>query len=36
MAALAPHMNKTKFVRWAVKGSDLPLVWDDVLRRLPL
>jgi hypothetical protein len=20
MAALAPHMNKTKFVRWTVKG----------------
>ncbi len=36
MAALAPHMGKTKFVRWAVKGSELPLRWDDALRRLPL
>jgi hypothetical protein len=26
-------MDKTKFVRWAVKGSDLPLRWDDALRR---
>jgi quinol monooxygenase YgiN len=36
MAALAPHMDKTSFVRWTVKGSDLPLRWDDALRRLPL
>jgi quinol monooxygenase YgiN len=33
MAALAPHMDKTKFVRWMVKGSQLPLRWDDALRR---
>jgi len=33
MTALAPHMDKTKFVRWIVKGSDLPLRWDDALRR---
>jgi len=33
MTALAPHMDKTKFVRWAVKGSDLPLRWDDALQR---
>jgi len=32
MTALAPHMDKTKFVRWKVKGSDLPLRWDDALR----
>ncbi len=36
MAALAPHMEKTKFVRWTVKGSELPLRWDEALRRLPL
>jgi quinol monooxygenase YgiN len=36
MAALAPHMDKTSFVRWTVKGSNLPLRWDDALRRLPL
>jgi quinol monooxygenase YgiN len=33
MTALAPHMDKTNFVRWKVKGSDLPLRWDDALRR---
>lgn len=33
MAALAPHMAKTKFVRWMVKGSQLPLKWDEALRR---
>jgi quinol monooxygenase YgiN len=33
MAALAPHMDKTKFVQWTVKGSQLPLRWDDALRR---
>ena len=33
MAALTPHMDKTEFVRWTVKGSQLPLLWDDALRR---
>jgi len=33
MAKLAPHMGETKFVRWTVKGSELPLRWDDALRR---
>ena len=33
MTALVPHMDKTKFVRWMVKGSQLPLQWDDALRR---
>ena len=33
MAALAPHMRETKFVRWRVKGSELPLRWEDALRR---
>ena len=36
MTALAPHMGETKFVRWTVKGSELPLRWDDALRRFPL
>ncbi len=31
MAALAPHIDKTHFVRWTVKGSGLPLQWDDAL-----
>ncbi len=34
MAALAPHMDQTRFVRWTVKGSQLPIPWDDALRRL--
>ena len=33
MAALAPHMDKTKFVQWTIKGSQLPLRWDDALPR---
>ena len=33
MTALVPHMSETKFVRWTVKGSQLPLLWDDALRR---
>ncbi len=33
MTALAQHMDKTQFVRWPVKGSQLPLQWDDALRR---
>lgn len=36
MTALSPHMDKTRFVRWTVKGSDLPLGWNDALRRLSL
>jgi quinol monooxygenase YgiN len=33
MAALAPHMGKTKFVQWRVKSSQLPLTWHDALSR---
>ena len=33
MKALAPHMGATRFTRWIVKGSDLPLQWDDALKR---
>jgi hypothetical protein len=33
MTALTPHMAETKFLRWMVKGSQLPLRWDDALRR---
>src|ERR1700746_1732598 len=35
MTALTPHMGETKFVRWTVKGSELPLLWEDALNRLP-
>jgi len=34
MEALTPHMGKKKFVRWTLKGSQLPLLWDEALRRL--
>ena len=33
MKALASHMGATRFVRWNVKGSELPLRWEDALRR---
>ena len=33
MTALAPYMDKTKFVRWVIKGSELPPRWDDALHR---
>ena len=33
MKALAAHMGATRFTRWIVKGSDLPLQWDDALKR---
>jgi len=33
--AMLPHMDqtKTKFVRWSVRGSELPLKWKEALRR---
>ena len=33
MAALAPHMGETRFARWTLKGSELPLSWEDALKR---
>lgn len=36
MASLAPHMGETKFVRWSVNRSELPLTWKDALSRLTL
>jgi hypothetical protein len=33
MTAIAPHRDQTKFLRWTVKGSQLPLGWVDALRR---
>ena len=26
-------MGAMRFTRWIVKGSDLPLQWDDALKR---
>ena len=33
MKALAPHMGPTKFIRWKVAGSDVPLRWDVAIER---
>lgn len=33
MRDLAPHMGPTKFTRWKVSGSDLPLRWDVAMQR---
>jgi hypothetical protein len=33
MRAMTPHVGPTRFVRWAVRGADLPVRWDDALRR---
>jgi hypothetical protein len=33
MKAMAPYMGATRFLRWSVKGSELPPRWDDALRR---
>lgn len=33
MTKLAPHMERTNFLRWSVRDSQLPLRWDDALRR---
>ena len=33
MKAMAPFMGATRFVRWDVKGSELPLRWNAALRR---
>ncbi len=33
MDVMMPHMGETKFVTWSVKGSEIPLSWDDALKR---
>ena len=33
MRALIPHMGPTRFVRWTVKGADLPISWQEALQR---
>lgn len=33
MVALAPHIEPTRFSCWMVKGSELPLSWEEALRR---
>ena len=34
MSALTPHMKPTRFVRWTIKGAELPLTWDEAKSRL--
>jgi len=33
MKALTPHMGPTKFIRWRVAASELPLRWDVAMQR---
>jgi hypothetical protein len=35
MRELAPHMGKTFYTTWSVKGSDLPLDWGEARQRVP-
>ena len=36
MVALTPHMDKTQFVRWRMKGSKVPPKWEEGLGQLPM
>jgi hypothetical protein len=29
MQSLAPHMGQTKFIRWKIKGAEIPPSWDE-------
>jgi quinol monooxygenase YgiN len=33
MQAMMPHMGPTKFTKWKVFGSALPLQWEEAMRR---
>jgi len=33
MKAMMPHMGTTKFTKWTVSGSALPLRWEDAMER---
>jgi len=33
MQALVPHMGPTRFVRWTVRGVDVPVGWEEALDR---
>jgi len=35
MTVLQSHMGESAFVRWSVRGAELPLRWDDALLRMP-
>jgi len=34
VAEIRPHMRPTTFVFWTCKGSELPVSWTDVRRRI--
>jgi len=34
MRAMTPRMGSSKFTRWEVVGSSLPLSWNEALQRL--
>ena len=34
MRTLSPHMAKTQFVQWKVKGADIPLNWGAAKERI--
>jgi hypothetical protein len=33
MKAMIPHMGKTTFTKWMVTGSELPLRWEEAMKR---
>jgi len=33
MRAMTPHVGATRFIRWKVRGVDLPPSWDDAFDR---
>ena len=33
MKAMMPHMGPTKFTKWKVLGSGLPLRWEEAMER---
>ncbi len=33
MGVLRPHMDATAFVRWDIRGFDVPPTWDEAMRR---
>ena len=33
MQAMTPHMGPTKFTKWRVLGSALPLQWEEAMQR---
>jgi quinol monooxygenase YgiN len=33
MIAMLPHMGPTKFTKWKVSGSSLPLRWEEAIER---